>query len=101
MKDSKYDLGREVKENQGNYPKTHHSLQQDDLQELWHINNLMLHIDTDDEIEGGSFAVVEVLLNLKEDIYPNFSQPNSLLQNSTRPGKSKMISLRQFSKLQT
>ena len=61
----------------------------------------MLHIDIDDEIKRGSSAVAESLLNLKEDISPYFSKPSSPLQNSTRPGKSKMISLRQFSKLQT
>ena len=61
---------------------------------------MKLHIDTDDEIEGDSWAATEALVNLKEAIPPGCSQPNSPPHNSTRLDRPKMISPRNILKLQ-
>lgn len=62
---------------------------------------MKLHIDTDDEMGGDSSAVAEALVNLKEDIPPDFSQPSSPPKNSTGLGRPKIISPHKFLKLQT
>jgi hypothetical protein len=62
---------------------------------------MKLYIDTDDEIEGGSSAIADVLVNLKKELPPRFSQSSSSPQNPTGLGSPKIISPKKFFKLQT
>ena len=60
---------------------------------------MKLYIDTDDEIEGGSSAIADVLVNLKKELPPRFSHSSSPPQNPIGLGSPKIISPKKFFKL--
>jgi hypothetical protein len=62
---------------------------------------MKIYIDTDDDIEGGSSAIVYVLVNLRKELPPCFSQSSSPPPNPTRLGSPEIISPKKFIKLQT
>ena len=62
---------------------------------------MKLRIDIDEEMGGDYSVVAEALVNLKEDMPPNSSQPSSPPHNYIGLGKLKIISPHKLLKLQT